>query len=172
MAGLAAVNHVVVLMLENRSFDHMPGYLYADSGNVSPSGQPFEDLTGTESCPDVTGTHVRVYPITPSTPNAYFVPGTAATWIMGCFTPQALPVMSARAKGTPSATTGSPPRLPRRCPTARSRWRGRVRGIWTTSPRPIPVPPFSARSRGPGGRTPVTRRLAAAEDRRDSQLSK
>jgi phospholipase C len=27
------------------------------------------------------------------------VPGTAATWIMGCFTPQALPVLSALAKG-------------------------------------------------------------------------
>ena len=27
------------------------------------------------------------------------VPGTTASWIMGCFTPQALPVMSALAKG-------------------------------------------------------------------------
>ena len=26
--NLAAINHVVVLMLENRSFDHMLGYLY------------------------------------------------------------------------------------------------------------------------------------------------
>jgi phospholipase C len=32
MPNLGAVNHVVVLMLENRSFDHMLGYLYADSG--------------------------------------------------------------------------------------------------------------------------------------------
>ena len=32
--GLASVNHVVVLMLENRSFDHMLGFLYP--GNVSP----------------------------------------------------------------------------------------------------------------------------------------
>ncbi|BAS12318.1 phospholipase C [Arthrobacter sp. Hiyo8] len=36
--GLNAVEHIVVLMLENRSFDHMLGYLYAASGNVSPSG--------------------------------------------------------------------------------------------------------------------------------------
>ena len=50
--NLAAINHVVVLMLENRSFDHMLGYLYAAQGNVSPSGQPFEGLAGTESCPD------------------------------------------------------------------------------------------------------------------------
>ena len=35
---LTAVEHVVVLMLENRSFDHMLGYLYADSGNRSPAG--------------------------------------------------------------------------------------------------------------------------------------
>ena len=73
--NLAAVNHVVVLMLENRSFDHMLGYLYAGSGNVSPSGQPFEGLTGNESCPDSSGNPVGVYQITPSTPNAYFMPG-------------------------------------------------------------------------------------------------
>ena len=149
---LAAVNHIVVLMLENRSFDHMLGYLYAGSGNVSPSGQPFEGLSGAESCPDGNGNQVSVYQITPSTPNAYFmpgtdpgegykatnsqlwgstaapasgavpamngfvtdfaytigwettdkwsiVPGTVASDIMGCFTPQALPVLSALAAG-------------------------------------------------------------------------
>ena len=46
-SGLASVDHVVVLMLENRSFDHMLGFLYP--GNVSASGQPFDGLTGTES---------------------------------------------------------------------------------------------------------------------------
>jgi phospholipase C len=150
-AGLAAINHAVVLMLENRSFDHMLGYLYADAGNVSPSGQPFEGLTGSESNPDANGNPVNVYQITPSTPNAYFMPGadpgegfkatndqlwgsdtapasgtaatmqgfvkdfaytigwettdkwtivqgTTADWIMGCFTPQALPVLSALAR--------------------------------------------------------------------------
>src|SRR5215472_7293389 len=75
MTDLSAVNHVVVLMLENRSFDHMLGYLYADTGNVSPSGQPFEGLTGTESNPDANGNPVPVYQITPATPNAYFMPG-------------------------------------------------------------------------------------------------
>ena len=39
---LAAIDHVVVLMLENRSFDHMLGYLYCEQGNVSPAGQPFD----------------------------------------------------------------------------------------------------------------------------------
>jgi phospholipase C len=36
--GLAAVEHIVVLMLENRSFDHMLGFLYQDTDNVSPFG--------------------------------------------------------------------------------------------------------------------------------------
>jgi len=151
--GLASIEHVVVLMLENRSFDHMLGYLYADAGNVSPSGQPFEGLTGTESNPDANGQPVTVFKIEPSTPNAYLMPGadpgegymatndqlygsnngptsageaapcagyvtnyaytlgweatdkwsivagTTAGDIMGCFTPEALPVLSALAKG-------------------------------------------------------------------------
>ena len=140
-------------MLENRSFDHMLGYLYAAEGNVSPSGQPFEGLTGSESNPDGSGGTVAVYQITPSTPNAYFMPGadpgegykatnsqlygstaapaagtpapmtgfvtdyaytlgwqskdpgwsvlpgTTASEIMGCYTPAALPVLSALATG-------------------------------------------------------------------------
>ena len=44
--SLSSVEHIVVLMLENRSFDHMLGFLYSDSGNVSPAGQPYEGLTG------------------------------------------------------------------------------------------------------------------------------
>jgi phospholipase C len=140
-------------MLENRSFDHMLGYLYASAGNVSPSGQPYDGLTGNESCPDSSGNPVPVFRITPSTANAYFMPGadpgegysatndqfygttsgpassgqvancqgfvtdfaytigwetqenwtivtgTTANDIMGCFTPEALPVLSALATG-------------------------------------------------------------------------
>jgi phospholipase C len=149
--GLASVNHIVVLMLENRSFDHMLGYLYP--GNLTPSGQPFEGLAGTESNPDSNGQPVTVFPIEATTPNAYLMPGadpgegymatnsqlygsntapaagTAAPcqgyvtdysytlgwetkeggWdivtgttendIMGCYTPAALPVLSALARG-------------------------------------------------------------------------
>ncbi|HEU5332827.1 MAG TPA: alkaline phosphatase family protein [Actinocrinis sp.] len=150
--GLAAIEHIVVLMLENRSFDHMLGYLYHDAGNVSPAGHAFEGLTGTESNPGADGKPVPVFPISPTTPNAYFMPGAdpgegyiatnsqlfganaepappaAATmrgfvtnyaytlgwearekWsivagtqpqdIMGCYTPEALPVLSALARG-------------------------------------------------------------------------
>jgi phospholipase C len=139
-------------MLENRSFDHMLGFLYTNAGNVSPAGQPYEGLTGKETNPDASGNPVSVSQITPSTPNAYFMPGadpgegykatndqlwgsdtaptsgtastnqgfvkdyaytlgweknegwsilqgTTANDIMGCFTPEALPVLSALAKG-------------------------------------------------------------------------
>jgi len=152
-SGLSAIEHVVVLMLENRSFDHMLGFLYSAEGNVSPTGQPFEGLTGTESSPDGSGNPVTVFKIEPTTANAYFMPGadpgegymatnsqlygstatppsgqvltnqgfvrdfaytlawegrspgwsiepgTTANDIMGCFTPEALPVLSALARG-------------------------------------------------------------------------
>ena len=151
--SLSAVQHVVVLMLENRSFDHMLGFLYTAAGNVSPAGQPYEGLTGSESNPDASGAPVTVFKIEPTTPNAYFMPGadpgegymatndqlfgsdtapasptvppvdgyvknfaytlgwqsrgsgwsilpgTTADDIMGCFTPEALPVLSGLASG-------------------------------------------------------------------------
>jgi len=75
-AELAAIDHIVVLMLENRSFDHMLGFLYADSGNVSPAGDPFEGLTGTESNPDSNGAPMPVFRIDPASPTAYLMPGT------------------------------------------------------------------------------------------------
>lgn len=151
---LNSIEHVVLLMLENRSFDHMLGFLYTDSGNRSPKGDPFEGLTGNESNPDDNGKPVPVFKIQASTPNAYFmpgsdpgegyaatndqlfgntqaptppvatnqgfvkdfaytlgwqqnspswkkqiVPGTVATNIMGCFTPETLPVLSGLARG-------------------------------------------------------------------------
>lgn len=76
MSGnLGAIEHVVVLMLENRSFDHMLGFLYADAGNTSPSGEPFDGLGGDEANPDPSGAPVRVFRITPDAPNAYRMPG-------------------------------------------------------------------------------------------------
>jgi phospholipase C len=72
---LDALQHVVVLMLENRSFDHMLGFLYAGSGNVSPTGQKFEGLTGTESNADASGKSFQVTPIRATYKFAYFMPG-------------------------------------------------------------------------------------------------
>lgn len=149
--GMAGIDHIVVLMLENRSFDHMLGYLYSEQDNVSPQGDAFDGLTGAQSCPDTNGNPVPVFPITPATPNAYFMPGadpgegfaatnaqlfgtetpaagakptnqgfvtnyakaiaanqtkgwyvvpdTTANMIMGCYTPEALPVLSGLARG-------------------------------------------------------------------------
>jgi phospholipase C len=148
---LSSIQHIVTLMLENRSFDHMLGFLYADQGNKSPTGQPFEGLTGKESNPMSPGKNVTVFQIQASDQNAYFMPGsdpgegysatnsqlfgsvTAPTppvatnqgfvsdyvytlgweskktgWvlpgtvpqnIMGIFTPQMLPILSALARG-------------------------------------------------------------------------
>jgi phospholipase C len=73
--NLSTIQHVVVLMLENRSFDHMLGFLYSGSGNVSPAGHPFDGLTGTETNSPSSGAPVTVFKIEPSTPNAYFMPG-------------------------------------------------------------------------------------------------
>ncbi|MEU8031288.1 alkaline phosphatase family protein [Streptomyces sp. NPDC049099] len=148
---LDQIDHLVVLMLENRSFDHMLGFLYTDEGNRSPSGAPYEGLTGGESNPDGNGADVTVFRIDPTIAGAYFMPGanpgegyratnhqvfgtatpaagqkptnngfvtdfaltlkrheqrhdsvypgTTTADIMGCFTPQGLPVLSGLARG-------------------------------------------------------------------------
>ena len=54
MGQLNAIDHLVVLMLENRSFDDMFGKLY-------PKSATFDGLSGTESNPDVSGTPVPVW---------------------------------------------------------------------------------------------------------------
>jgi len=149
---LTAIDHIVVLMLENRSFDHMLGFLYAAENNQSPAGQPFEGLTGAETNPGTDGKPVPVFKITSASPSAYLmpgadpgegylatnaqlfgtqiaptppiatntgfvtdfaatlaweakspswhvVPGSAANDIMGVYTPEMLPVLSALARG-------------------------------------------------------------------------
>jgi phospholipase C len=65
MTGLASIDHVILLILENRSFDHLLGFLYPKSGN-------FDGLDGTESNRDSAGYALSVYPITPKTENAYY----------------------------------------------------------------------------------------------------
>src|ERR1700730_7596907 len=47
-AGLDELKHIVVLMMENRSFDHMLGGLWAQDPRIA-------GLTGKESNPDTTG---------------------------------------------------------------------------------------------------------------------
>ncbi|CAN7670698.1 phosphoesterase [Trinickia sp. LjRoot230] len=71
---LGSIKHIVQLMLENRSFDQMLGFLY-DGKRTMPSGIPFEGLTGDEQNAAPAGNSVRVSRITSNTPNVYFKPG-------------------------------------------------------------------------------------------------
>jgi phospholipase C len=54
--ALDKVQHIVVLMMENRSFDHMLGGLKAKDDRI-------DGLTGNESNPDTLGNSVKVQPI-------------------------------------------------------------------------------------------------------------
>ncbi|KXU84598.1 phosphoesterase [Caballeronia megalochromosomata] len=74
-APFETIEHIVVLMLENRSFDHMLGFLYAAEGNRSPIGQAFEGLAGNEKNTDSAGRDVTVFRIASTDQNAYFMPG-------------------------------------------------------------------------------------------------
>ncbi len=72
---LNKINHIVVVMMENRSFDHMLGFLYTDQGNKSPSGQAFEGLTGNEFNYDTKGNKVNVFKIDRNRHLWYTMPG-------------------------------------------------------------------------------------------------
>lgn len=63
---LAGIDHVVVLMMENRSFDHFLGALKSDAGYAGKA--QVEGLTGTESNPAPDGTPVGVFKMTNFTP--------------------------------------------------------------------------------------------------------
>src|SRR5262249_52526419 len=52
--SLGQIDHIVVLMLENRSFDSMLGKLY-------PKSATFDGLDGTEQNPDSSGVPVQVW---------------------------------------------------------------------------------------------------------------
>jgi phospholipase C len=54
--GLDNLKHIVVLMMENRSFDHMLGALKQQDGRI-------DGLTGTESNPDSNGNPATVQPL-------------------------------------------------------------------------------------------------------------
>jgi len=54
--GLDKLKHIVVLMMENRSFDHMLGGLKAVDPRI-------DGLTGNESNPDTSGAQVKVQPL-------------------------------------------------------------------------------------------------------------
>jgi phospholipase C len=72
---LGQIQHIVQLMLENRSLDQMLGFLYADAGNVSPQGAAFDGLTGKETNPDDHGRSVTVFRFSATGPHPYQMPG-------------------------------------------------------------------------------------------------
>lgn len=55
-AGIDQLKHIVVLMMENRSFDHMLGYLKAQDPRI-------DGVTGAETNPDTTGAPAPVKPL-------------------------------------------------------------------------------------------------------------
>lgn len=67
LARLHGVEHVVVLMMENRSFDHMLGYLQK-------AGMKVNGLTGNETNPDDAGQPVQVFEYPPDF-TAFHKPG-------------------------------------------------------------------------------------------------
>ena len=70
---LSNIQHIVQLMLENRSFDQMLGFLYENK--KTPAGVDFEGLTGRESNPDEAGREVQVFKIDHSFAHPYLMPG-------------------------------------------------------------------------------------------------
>jgi len=90
-AGIDRLKHIVVLMMENRSFDHMLGALRASDPRI-------DGLAGTESNPDTTGA------LTPAQPLAEFqgqldpdpdhhFPGVDLQLFNGDMTPTRVPTM-------------------------------------------------------------------------------
>jgi phospholipase C len=75
---LSKIEHIVVVMLENRSFDHLLGFLYSSTdkkkNNVSPLGHPFEGLKGDEMNPDKSNKPVQVFKIQKTDQSSYFMP--------------------------------------------------------------------------------------------------
>ncbi|MBN3762262.1 alkaline phosphatase family protein [Burkholderia sp. Ac-20365] len=70
---LKKIEHIVVLMLENRSFDQMLGFLY--SADRPAAVEHFDGLTGNESNPDDHGREIAVYKIKAGDTHTYLMPG-------------------------------------------------------------------------------------------------
>jgi phospholipase C len=91
------------------------GFLYADSGNVSPvTKQPFEGLTGQESNSDATGGAVPVSALAATTPNVYFTP-------RGVTRERASRPPTSNCSETPPRPTGVRPPTAASSPTSRQR---------------------------------------------------
>ena len=124
---LDGVDHFVVVAFENRSFDHMLGFLYGDRGDPSPLGHPFEGLTGHERNKTRSGEAITIFKLDSADPYCYF-------------TPRADPGEGFSNTSCQSSTTtlrwrSRPPRppTPALSPTTSTHWRGKRRGRAGTS---------------------------------------
>jgi phospholipase C len=90
-AGIDRLKHIVVLMMENRSFDHMLGALQASDPRI-------DGLAGTESNPDTTGALAPAQPLAEfqgqldPDPDHHF-PGVDLQLFNGDMTPTRVPTM-------------------------------------------------------------------------------
>ena len=73
-SNLAKIQHIVVVMLENRSFDNMLGFLYADQGNVPPLNLPVLDPTTFDGLLPFANSDAFWNPVNPE---FFSTPGTA-----------------------------------------------------------------------------------------------
>jgi phospholipase C len=64
-SNLAKIQHIVVVMLENRAFDNMLGFLYADQGNLPPRNLPSLDHASFDGL------------LPPASPDAFWNPANA-----------------------------------------------------------------------------------------------
>jgi phospholipase C len=100
MTSLDKIDHIVVLMLENRSFDNMLGRLYPKF-----TQQQFNGLTGQETNPDPDGNPVRVWNNSPDTSKSTMTipdPDPGELWTD----------MNIQIYGTPNVPSPSPPQPP------------------------------------------------------------
>ena len=125
---LGAIKHIVQLMLENRSFDQMLGFLYTGNANKSAAGDDYDGLTGNESNPDDAGREVKVFKIAPDAKHPYLMPGAdpgeaSTTRTTSCSRPTIRSRAQSPRTGASSSTSRrrSPPTKPSttrtRCPT-------------------------------------------------------
>lgn len=103
MAGLADIDHFVVLMLENRSFDNLLGWLY-------PGRADYEGLKGDEANTDAGGNVIRVWP----RPDYQAAPAGASTALQKIPTPdpgEAFTDINRQLFGRPDPAPGDQPDL-------------------------------------------------------------
>src|SRR5215469_5892472 len=87
---LRKIEHIVVLMLENRSFDQMLGFLYS-ADRPAPNDVPTNKGFVLNFKSAIASDLAKHYKDT--------LPGTMAPQIMGMYTPELLPVLSGLARG-------------------------------------------------------------------------